>query len=142
MYGSYTPILLACRNRAVLVFRDALAGWCFSFLDVAEMATEAGTRKSLYGSSGYDNAQLAMRSALIGLAQQVWQPSDELQAPGELLTEDNDIAEFRGWARWQVEFRQLRQHDVGDEQARRVLGGLEPWPPAVPRLAFTSPEAG
>lgn len=139
LYGSYTPTLLACRNRAVLVFRDALSGWSFSFLDVAEMALETVTRKTLYGCAGYENEQVALRSALIGLAQQVWLPSDGLQPPGELLTEDNDVAEFRGWARWQLEFRQLREHDVDDEHARRVLSGLEPWPVTVSKLTFTSP---
>lgn len=131
MYGSYTPTLLACRNCAVLVFRDAMSGWCFSVLDVVEMATETGTRKTLYGSSGYGTEQLALRSALIGLAQQVWVPSDDLQPPGDLLTEENDVAEFRGWARWQLEFRHLRANDVDDEQARRILSGLEDWPAAV-----------
>lgn len=121
--GSWTPVIISWRGETVLLTRD-LTGWVKRFLQHDNAEITVGT-----GSQSFDSRDEAIRASQRHIVQLGWRIEDPIDIFPEWFTDKHDRKEAIEYRQWQLNYRELKDRGLNDNQAHRYASyPREHWP--------------
>lgn len=126
--GTYAPHIVSWRGWAILVYRDAMCGWCTAIVVAGEgMGPCAG---DVHGTTGHADRQAAILAAQRHIADLGWKEEDG-ETPPRFLTDRDAISEYQRKVRFWLRCLKARRAGLTDADEVRAYGCETFCPPEI-----------
>jgi hypothetical protein len=115
--GTYTPLLIAHRGDAYLIWREPTLKWCYGPLD---RSNGPHAQKGRILCVGYESREEVERVVRRHLASNVWDGEEETST---LILNQEDQDRFGEDCRWQKRYKMYKSQGMSDNEAHHAASG-------------------